>query len=140
LGLERESYTGCRESLFHRSKGILDLIHSDVNGSMSVAEDEEKKALKGEQSSETSSSGSQPSGGEEELSPSSFVRRPSWYELTLRDAQEQVEAPRSTFRERRPPKKFPNFVALMSSIIDSESSSVQEATRPTGLEGCHGAG
>jgi hypothetical protein len=46
---------------------------------------------------------------------------------TLRDAQEHVEAPRSTFRESKPPKKFPNFVALMSSIIDSESSSVQEA-------------
>jgi hypothetical protein len=111
-----------------RSKGILDLIHSDVNGSMSVAEDEEKKAPKGEQSSETSSSGSQPSGGEEELAPSSSVRRPSWYELTLRDAQEKVEAPRSTFRESRPPKKFPNFMVLMSSIIDSKSSSVQEAT------------
>jgi hypothetical protein len=99
-----------------------------VNGSMLVVEDEEKKALKGEQSSETSSSGSQPLGGEEELSPSSSVRRPSWYELTLRDAQEKVEAPRSTFRERRPPKKFPNFMVLMSSIIDSESSSVQEET------------
>jgi hypothetical protein len=36
----------------------------------------------------------------------------------LRDAQEYVEAPRSTFRERRPPKKFPNYMALMSNIID----------------------
>jgi hypothetical protein len=58
-----------------RSKGILDLIHSYVNGPMSVAEDEEKKALKGDQSSETSSSGSQPSGGEEELAPSSSVKK-----------------------------------------------------------------
>jgi hypothetical protein len=45
----------------------------------------------------------------------------------LKDAQEHVEAPRSTLRETKPPKKFPNFVALMSRIIDSESSSVQEA-------------
>jgi hypothetical protein len=40
-----------------RSKGILDLIHSDVCGPMSVAEDEEQEALKGEQRSETSSWG-----------------------------------------------------------------------------------
>jgi hypothetical protein len=101
-----------------RSKGILDLIHSDVCGPRSVAEDEEQEAPKGEQCSETSSSGSQPSGGEEELAPSISVRRPRWFMQTLRDAQEHVEAPRSIFRESRPPKKFPNFVVLMSSIID----------------------
>jgi hypothetical protein len=121
-----------------RSKGILDLIHLDVCGPRSVAEDKEKEALKGEQRSETSSVGSQPSGGEEELAPSSSVRRPRWFMQTLRDAQEHVEAPRSIFRESRPPKKFPNFVALMSSIIDSESSSVQEEV-DQGLVGCHGA-
>jgi hypothetical protein len=43
-------------------------------------------ALKGEQSSQTSSVGSQPSGGEEELAPSSSVRRPKWFEKTLKDA------------------------------------------------------
>jgi hypothetical protein len=47
---------------------------------------------------------------------------------TMRGAKEHVEAPSSTVRERRPPKKFPNYMALMSSIIDSKSSSVQEAT------------
>jgi hypothetical protein len=99
---------------------------------MSVAEDKEQEALKGEQSSQTSSSGSQPSGGKEELAPSSSVRRPSWYELTLMDAQEHVEAPRSTDRESRPPKKCPYFRALMCSIIDSETSSVQEATDQQG--------
>jgi hypothetical protein len=36
----------------------------------------------------------------------------------LKDAQEHVEAPRSTFRESRPPKKFPNFMALMSNVIE----------------------
>jgi hypothetical protein len=44
----------------------------------------------------------------------------------LRDAQEYVGVPRSTFRESKPLKKFPNYMALMSSIIDSESSSFQE--------------
>jgi hypothetical protein len=58
-----------------RSKGILDIIHSNVCGSRLVAHDEEQKSLKGEELSNTSSSGSQPSGGEE-LAPSSSVRRP----------------------------------------------------------------
>jgi hypothetical protein len=46
----------------------------------------------------------------------------------LRDAQEHAEAPRSIFRESRPSRKFPNFMALMNRIIDSRSSNVQEAT------------
>jgi hypothetical protein len=88
---------------------------------MSVTEDEEQEALKGEQlkdeqSSQTSSVGSKPSDGKRELSPSSSVRRPSWYEMTLMDAQEK-EASRSTLRESRPSTKFPNFVALICSII-----------------------
>jgi hypothetical protein len=83
-----------------------------------VAEDKEQKASKGDQSLETSSSGSQPSSGEEELAPSNFVKKPSGFELTLRDAQEQVEAPRSTFRQRETSKKFPNFMALMSNVIE----------------------
>jgi hypothetical protein len=45
----------------------------------------------------------------------------------LRDAQEHVETPRSTFRESKPPKKFPDYMALMSNILDSEPSSFQEA-------------
>jgi hypothetical protein len=35
----------------------------------------------------------------------------------LKNAQEHVEAPRSTFRESMPPKKFPNFMALRSNVI-----------------------
>jgi hypothetical protein len=72
---------------------------------------------KDEQSSQTSSVGSEPSEGKRELSPSSSVRRPSWYEMTLMDAQEQ-EASRSTLRERRPSMKFSNFMALICSIIN----------------------
>jgi hypothetical protein len=82
-----------------------------------VAEDEEEEATKGEQRSEASNSGSQPSGGEE-LAPSSSVRRPRWFEHTLKDAQEHVEAPRSIVSESRPPKKFPNFMALRNNIIE----------------------
>jgi hypothetical protein len=46
--------------------------------------------------------------------------------LTLRDAQEHVEPPRSTFKESKPQRK--RFqMALMSSILDSEPSSIQKA-------------
>jgi hypothetical protein len=108
------------------SKGILD------HGSMSVTEDEQQEALKGEQSSRTSSVGSQPSDGKRELAPSNFFRRPTWYEMTLMDAQEQEEAPRSTLRESKPLTKFPNFMALICSIIDFVTSSVQGATDQQG--------
>jgi len=39
-----------------------------------------------------------------------------------------VEYPRSTFRESIPPKIFSSYMALMSSIIDSEPTNVEEAT------------
>jgi hypothetical protein len=75
---------------------------------MSVTEYKEQEASKGEQSSQTSSVRSQPSNGKRELAPFSSVRKPSWYEMTLMDAQEQVEAP-SALAKNRPSMKFPNF-------------------------------
>jgi hypothetical protein len=44
----------------------------------------------------------------------------------LRDAQEYIEAPRSTLRESRPSKKFSNYMELMSNNIDSKPLSAQE--------------
>jgi hypothetical protein len=43
------------------------------------------------------------------------------------DAQEHVETPRSTFRERGPQKKIQNYIALMSNILYFEPSSFPEA-------------
>jgi hypothetical protein len=85
-----------------------DLASRKSHETLPVTEDEEQEALKVEsRSSATSSVGSQPLGEEEERSaPSSSVRRPRWFMQTLRDAQEHVEALRSTFRESNPPKKF----------------------------------
>jgi hypothetical protein len=53
-----------------------------------MAEDEEHEVSMGERCSKASISGRQPSGGEEELTPSSSVKRPRWFEQTLKDAQE----------------------------------------------------
>jgi hypothetical protein len=44
----------------------------------------------------------------------------------LRDAHECVLDPKRKFRERNPPKKFPNYMALIRSIIDSKPSNFQE--------------
>jgi hypothetical protein len=83
---------------------------------------------KDEPRAETSSAGSQtPVEVEEQSTPSTSVRRPRWFEQTLRDAREHVEPPRSTFRESRPPRKFPQYMALMTNIIDSEPSNFEEA-------------
>ena len=37
-----------------------------------------------------------------------------------------VDAPRRSFRETRPLRKFPNYMELLSSIIDFEPSSIEE--------------
>jgi hypothetical protein len=51
--------------------------------------------------------------------------RPKWLLQTLRDVG---EAHRSAFRNTIPPKKFPNYMALMSNIIDVEPSNFEETT------------
>jgi hypothetical protein len=67
--------------------------------SRTPGQDEEQVAPKEEQSSQISSARCHISGGE--LAPSSAVKRPKWFEKTLKDAQEHVEAPRSTFKENK---------------------------------------
>jgi hypothetical protein len=45
----------------------------------------------------------------------------------LRDTKRHV-TPRGIFKESRPPESSLNYVALMSSIIDSKSSNFEETT------------
>jgi hypothetical protein len=99
------------------------------HGHIRVTKDKEQEAPKHELGSPTTSSLRQhPLGEEEPLAPSSSVRRTRWFTQTLRDVQEYIEAPRSTFGESIPPKKFLNYMELMSSVTDSEPSNYQEAT------------
>ena len=58
----------------------------------------------------------------------------------MRDTQEHVEALRSTFRESRLPNKFSSYMVLISIIIDSEPTSVEEGNKPSSLEVCHDGG
>jgi hypothetical protein len=94
-----------------------------------VAEDKKQEASKVEPRSPVISKAvQQPSSEEGEIrAPSTSIKRPQWFSQTLSDAQEHVETPKSTFRESRPPKKFPNYIALMSSILYFKASSFQEA-------------
>jgi hypothetical protein len=92
-----------------------------------IVEGPQEVGPKDESRVETSSAGSQ-TPEEEQSAPSTLVRRPRWSEQTLRDAQKHVEPPRTTFRESRPPRKFPTYMALMTNIIDSEPSNFEEAT------------
>jgi hypothetical protein len=72
-----------------------------------MTKDEEQEVPKVELGSTVASSlGKQPSSEEETLAPSTSVMRPRWFTQTLRDVEEYVEAPRSTFREIKPMKKF----------------------------------
>jgi hypothetical protein len=118
LGVREGKVYRLQGNLVGGSKGILD------HGSMLVREDEEQEASKGEQSSQSSSVGSQPLDGKKVLALSSSVRGSSWYQLTLMDAQEQEEAPRSTLWESSPSTKFPKFMASVCSVINSVTSSV----------------
>jgi hypothetical protein len=106
------------QSSEHRSKEILDLVIK------------EQEALKVETRSLLFSRSVQQPLGEQRETRAFFtsVRRPRWFTQTLRDSQEHVETPRSTFRERRPPKKVLDYMVLMNNILDFEPSRFQEAT------------
>jgi hypothetical protein len=104
----------------HRSKEILEPMTED-----------EKEILKVERSPVIFKEVQQPSGGKgETVFPCTCVKRPRWFTQTLKDDQEHVETPRSTVKESVPLKKFLNYMALMSSILDSKPSSFQDETDP----------
>eukprot|EP00253_Pinus_taeda_P027516 PITA_27516 len=53
-------------------------------------------------------------------------RRPKWLQDTLRDATSVAE-PKRPVRESRPPARFCSYMAMATSILDSEPSSYEEA-------------
>lgn len=54
-------------------------------------------------------------------------RKPKWLQDTLRDATSVAE-PKRPVRESRPPERFCSYMAMVTSILDSEPSSYEEAT------------
>eukprot|EP00253_Pinus_taeda_P027400 PITA_27400 len=53
-------------------------------------------------------------------------RKPKWLQDTLRDATFVAE-PKRSVRESRPPERFCSYMAMATSILDSEPSSYEEA-------------
>jgi hypothetical protein len=55
-------------------------------------------------------------------------RKPKWLQDTLREAQGSVGNPRQVVRESKPPERFCSYIAMVSSIRESEPSTSEEAT------------
>ena len=54
-------------------------------------------------------------------------RKPKWLQDTLHEAT-SVAGPKRQVRESKPPEWFCSYMALVTSIVDSEPSSYEEAT------------
>jgi hypothetical protein len=55
-------------------------------------------------------------------------RKPKWLHDTLREAQGSVGNIRQAVRESKPPERFCSYIAMVSSIRESEPSTFEEAT------------
>jgi hypothetical protein len=55
-------------------------------------------------------------------------KRLAWLEATLQEA-ERLKAPSGTFKESKNPKRFSNYVACMTKIINEEPATFEEATQ-----------
>jgi hypothetical protein len=55
-------------------------------------------------------------------------RKPKWLQDTLREAQGSVGNPRQAVRESKPPERFCSYIAMVSSIRESEPSTFEEAS------------
>jgi hypothetical protein len=55
-------------------------------------------------------------------------RKPKWLQDILRDAQDSVGNPKQAVRESKPPERFCSYIAMVSSIRESEPSTFEEAS------------
>jgi hypothetical protein len=54
-------------------------------------------------------------------------RRPRWFQETLKEAKENVGEPKRQFRESRPPVRLGSYLALVTSISDTEPQTFAQA-------------
>jgi hypothetical protein len=59
-------------------------------------------------------------------------RRPRWFQETLTKARENVGEPKSQIRERRPPVRLGAYLALVTSIRDTEPIVLKTGLTGTG--------
>jgi hypothetical protein len=60
---------------------------------------------------------------------SSKKRKPKWEEQLLKEAQEQVKTPKTSVRTSKPPQRYLGYATPMSTIIESEPTSFEEAIK-----------
>ena len=60
--------------------------------------------------------------------PSTSRKRPLWLKDTLEDVERDV-APRGTFRESKKPNRYQGYLATMSTIVQSEPCTFEEAVK-----------
>jgi hypothetical protein len=52
-------------------------------------------------------------------------KRPAWLEATLQEG-ERLKAPSGTFRKSKKPKRFSNYIACMTKLIDEKPTAFEE--------------
>jgi hypothetical protein len=62
------------------------------------------------------------------LNTTSERRKSKWLQDILRDAQVSMGNPKHVVRESKPPERFCSYIAMVSSIRESEPSTFEEAT------------
>jgi hypothetical protein len=55
-------------------------------------------------------------------------KRAAWLETTLQEEKKHKD-PTGTFRERKKPKRFTSYATLMTSLVNAESSTFEEAMK-----------
>jgi hypothetical protein len=55
-------------------------------------------------------------------------KRPAWLEATLQEA-ERLKSPSGTFRKSKKPKRFSNYAAYMTKLLDEEPTTFEEAVQ-----------
>jgi hypothetical protein len=92
-----------------------------TSGSQSEGVQTEGAEASGSQSVETSPE-AVTLGQRDHTSPltTSGKRRPRWFQETLKEARENVGEPKSQIKESRPPVRFGAYLALVTSIKDTE--------------------
>jgi hypothetical protein len=54
-------------------------------------------------------------------------RKPRWFQETLKEAKENVGEPKRQFRESKPPVRFGSYLAMVTSISDTEPQTFAQA-------------
>jgi hypothetical protein len=54
-------------------------------------------------------------------------RKPRWFQETLKEAKENIGEPKRQFRERKASKRLGSYLAMVTSISDTEPQTIEQA-------------